>query len=173
MVDFGIGVTYDGALGRIARQLGTNTTKALHKAVDLSRSRVEIEVLPLVNEEPPPSEGVEPFWTSERQRKAYFASDGFGAGIPYERTGDLVRAWKAFIMLNGLSASIGIVNTAPSAKWVYGTNTAILPQQFFHFITGWEPIFPMKDKIIRAIVVIVTDEILKLAPVILRGTDGL
>lgn len=173
MVDFSIGVTYDGALGRIARQLGTNTTAALHKAVDLSRSRVEIEVLPLVNEEPPSSDGVEPLWTSERQRKAYFATDGFGAGIPYERTGKLVQSWKAFITLHGTTASIGIVNTAPTAKFVYGTNTAILPQQFFHFVTGWEPIFPMKDKVIRAIVVIMTDEFLKLAPVVLRGTDGL
>jgi hypothetical protein len=173
MVDFRIGVTYDGALGRIARQLGTNTTAALHQALDRSRSRVDIEVLPLVNEEPPPSDGIEPLWTSERQKRAYFATDGFGHGIPYQRSGKLLQAWKSFITLSGISASIGIVNTAPAAKFVYGTNSAILPQQFFHFVTGWEPIFPMKDKIIRAIVVIVTEEVLRLTPVILRGTDGL
>src|SRR3972149_8428153 len=26
-------------------------------------------------------------WDSEKQRRAYFATDGFGAGIPYSRTG--------------------------------------------------------------------------------------
>ena len=173
MVDFDILVGYDGTLGRIAEQLQHNTETTLHKALDLSRSRVEIEVLPLVNEEPPPSDGVAPLWTSDRQREAYFASNGFGAGIPYQRTNKLLQAWKAFITLNGAFASIGIENTAPAAKWVYGTNTAILPQQFFHFVTGWEPIYPKKDNIIRAIIVIVTDEFLKLAPVVLRGTDGL
>lgn len=27
-------------------------------------------------------------WDSERQRRAYFATNGFGAGIPYSRTGN-------------------------------------------------------------------------------------
>src|SRR6266404_203260 len=32
-------------------------------------------------------------WTSERQRKAFFASDGFGNGIPYKRTDQLTDSW--------------------------------------------------------------------------------
>lgn len=32
-------------------------------------------------------------WDSERQRRAYFASDGFGSGIPYRRTGRYERGW--------------------------------------------------------------------------------
>ena len=32
-------------------------------------------------------------WDSERQRKAYFATNGFGAGIPYVRTGGEAGAW--------------------------------------------------------------------------------
>lgn len=32
-------------------------------------------------------------WDSERQRKAYFASNGFGHGIPYVRKGDYERGW--------------------------------------------------------------------------------
>lgn len=34
-------------------------------------------------------------WQSEKQRRAYFATDGFGAGIPYRRTGNFSQAWSA------------------------------------------------------------------------------
>jgi hypothetical protein len=33
-------------------------------------------------------------WDSVKQRKAYFATDGFGAGIPYVRTGKYNAGWK-------------------------------------------------------------------------------
>lgn len=33
-------------------------------------------------------------WDSERQRRAFFASNGFGRGIPYKRTGEYVDNWK-------------------------------------------------------------------------------
>lgn len=32
-------------------------------------------------------------WDSERQRLAYFATNGFGGGIPYRRTGTYGRSW--------------------------------------------------------------------------------
>lgn len=32
-------------------------------------------------------------WDSEKQRRAYFASNGFGKGIPYNRTGAYSRSW--------------------------------------------------------------------------------
>src|SRR5689334_9970305 len=37
-------------------------------------------------------------WTSDRQRKAYFATNGFGRGVPYSRTHDLVNAWKLLVV---------------------------------------------------------------------------
>jgi hypothetical protein len=33
-------------------------------------------------------------WQSERQRKAYFATNGFGGGIPYRRTDKLKFGWQ-------------------------------------------------------------------------------
>lgn len=33
-------------------------------------------------------------WDSERQRRAFFATGGFGKGIPYQRTGGYIAAWK-------------------------------------------------------------------------------
>lgn len=32
-------------------------------------------------------------WDSDKQRAAFFASDGFGGGIPYNRTGAYERSW--------------------------------------------------------------------------------
>jgi hypothetical protein len=32
-------------------------------------------------------------WDSEKQRRAFFASDGFGGGIPYQRTGQYEASW--------------------------------------------------------------------------------
>lgn len=33
-------------------------------------------------------------WASVRQRKAYFASDGFGGGIPFRRRGKYEKSWR-------------------------------------------------------------------------------
>jgi len=44
-------------------------------------------------------------WDSEKQRKAYFASDGFGAGIPYVRKGNYVNGWQTKELPNGWQIS--------------------------------------------------------------------
>ena len=55
-------------------------------------------------------------WDSDRQRKAYFASNGFGGGVPTVRTGDTKRAWQLVRLDNGYS----IYNSTPAAGHVYG-----------------------------------------------------
>ena len=44
-------------------------------------------------------------WDSERQRKAYFSSDGFGHGIPYVRTGEHEAAWESKQITDGYELS--------------------------------------------------------------------
>lgn len=44
-------------------------------------------------------------WQTEKQRRAYFATDGFGAGIPYRRTGKSAD-WTVKILNNGYQAKI-------------------------------------------------------------------
>lgn len=80
-------------------------------------------------------------WTSEKQRRAYFATDGFGAGIPYRRSGQLQQAWDIRIDQGNGTFKIVIVNPAAAAKFVYGglslrSNPRL--QQQFHKNTGWE-----------------------------------
>lgn len=71
-------------------------------------------------------------WKSERQRRAYFATNGFGKGIPYRRTGALRDAWRvdARGVSDGLTIFVG--NTSPYARYVIG-----IQQQPFHADTGW------------------------------------
>lgn len=75
-------------------------------------------------------------WTSERQRLAFFATDGFGHGIPYERSGDLVKDWHVRGDYRNGFTDISVYNDAPQAQYVYGDEEG-LHQQFFHINTGW------------------------------------
>lgn len=79
-------------------------------------------------------------WTSERQRKAFFATDGFGAGIPTRRTGKLQAAWVVEVRGN----AIVVENKSEIAKYVVGSlaqnrSAALRFQQRFHANTGWQP----------------------------------
>jgi hypothetical protein len=77
-------------------------------------------------------------WKSERQRKAYFATNGFGGGIPSVRTGALGQAWNITNTLLENGGEIVIENTATTrtgdnlAQYVIGEY-----QQPFHRDTGW------------------------------------
>jgi hypothetical protein len=61
-------------------------------------------------------------WDSERQRRAYFATDGFGHGIPYKRTGGYQRAWVIVKNPSQLAKSEGytLYNRLKQAKYVGG-----------------------------------------------------
>ena len=60
-------------------------------------------------------------WQSEKQRKAYFASDGFGGGIPYKRTDALKNAWD-YRETNSQWDRVNLVNTSGYGQYVQGDN---------------------------------------------------
>jgi len=82
-------------------------------------------------------------WTTRRQQNAYFASNGFGAGIPYKRSGGLAAAWITKTESTNDWFKFRIYNPLPSARFVYGSlalsdvSRAARFQQRFHKITGW------------------------------------
>jgi len=67
-------------------------------------------------------------WTSERQRRAFFATRGFGRGIPTKRTGDVAR-WGVYVNYDIFEAfslftykfGIALANLNPKKKATYGT----------------------------------------------------
>ena len=67
-------------------------------------------------------------WRSEKQRRAFFATKGFGRGIPSRRTGDLSRGWQASVDPYRKT----LFNRLPYAKYVMGDS-----QQRGHTTDGW------------------------------------
>lgn len=67
-------------------------------------------------------------WQTPRQRRAYFATNGFGKGIPYQRTDTLKNGWKQ--INKGVSSQV--VNDVPYASYVMDKY-----QQRGHKKDGW------------------------------------
>lgn len=79
-------------------------------------------------------------WTSEKQRKAYWASNGFGKGIPYRRSGRLSKSWQLFLLPTANGVTINVRNSARYSHYVVGRlrQRGRNPQQRFHIQTGWQ-----------------------------------
>lgn len=58
-------------------------------------------------------------WDSVKQRKAFFASDGFGGGIPYIRTGQSASGWEVRAV-DDMSAAL--FNDKPQAVYIWGNS---------------------------------------------------
>lgn len=76
-------------------------------------------------------------WTSERQRRAFFATNGFGRGIPTPRTGKIAADWEvSFVAVEG-GGILVLSNPHSAAKFVHGPDPFA---QGFHIDTGWTQI---------------------------------
>jgi hypothetical protein len=72
-------------------------------------------------------------WKSEKQRRAFFATNGFGKGIPTRRNHKLVQGWKLVVTyLPDAIAQVAFTNPVSYRRYVTGRD-----QQPFHAITGW------------------------------------
>ncbi len=98
--------------------------KALRKApkkmrVALSTAKKNTERLlnaTLKSPQPPPRYPLK--WKSERQRRAFFATRGFGHGIPYNRTNRLINAWRVQIVSDDEGGLLEVVNDTPYLDYV-------------------------------------------------------
>lgn len=71
-------------------------------------------------------------WTSERQRRAFFATKGFGRGIPTVRSHALVKGWRAEFDATNDGGLFSFINRVNYEQFVTG-----IYQQGFHNDTGW------------------------------------
>jgi hypothetical protein len=94
-------------------------------------------------------------WKSERQRRAFFATRGFGKGIPYQRTGQTARGWQVEAEQVGNVTALAVSNRVPHAQFVYGTVQDPSIQQPFHVNTGW----PKADEVVRVAVELVLADV--------------
>ena len=72
-------------------------------------------------------------WQSDKQRRAYFATNGFGGGIPYQRTDELSEGWEYKPLNNGYGYRID--NKVPYATYVQGES-----QQIGHKADRWRQV---------------------------------
>lgn len=80
---------------------------------------------------PPPGNGAPFAWSSAKQRRAYFATNGFGGGIPYSRTMQLYD--NAKFVVNESTFFIEYINGVPHAQWVQSPAYQIIG----HKKRGW------------------------------------
>jgi hypothetical protein len=66
-------------------------------------------------------------WDSDKQRMAFFATGGFGRGIPTVRTGTYLRGWEVVEK----DSAIGLINKTAGAKYI-GGNAYGLGQSRIH-----------------------------------------
>lgn len=109
-------------------------------------SETETEVLNALRQDPGPVKY--PIqWTSERQRRAFFATNGFGGGIPTRRTNAINDGWR----YETDGSKVEVFNVEPHAKWVVGSfdaNNFAQPQQAMHRNTGWKLAYPIVTRVL-------------------------
>jgi hypothetical protein len=74
-------------------------------------------------------------WDSTKQRKAFFATDGFGGGIPHKRTQNTQLGWRVIKFENGFNVG----NPLSHAVYVYGSTKSAKRQSRIH--KGRWPLF--------------------------------
>lgn len=72
-------------------------------------------------------------WQTDKQRKAFFATDGFGSGIPTKRSNALITSWVVVVSTQVRTNLVTLYNNRPEAKFAYPGSR----QQRMHKRTGW------------------------------------
>lgn len=85
---------------------------------NVGRQRIYLRMLRVKTtlSQPAPKPGHPIRWDSLKQKRAFFASDGFGRGIPTQRSGRTVRGWQLVRLEDGYRLS----NREPGAFFVFG-----------------------------------------------------
>jgi hypothetical protein len=108
----------------------TRFAKSELKALTPEPAKHPIRWTPAKQQNRPPNTR---FGYYSKQKAAYFATNGFGRGIPSPRTGTLKESWEVRTRIESdASGEFTIENSAPAARYVIGKD-----QQRFHAITGW------------------------------------
>lgn len=79
-------------------------------------------------------------WQSQKQRRAFFATNGFGRGIGKRRTGRLRAGWQVKLRYGSNEGFLTLKNDVQYAWYVSGS-----AQQNFHRNTGWARVDKLVD----------------------------
>lgn len=144
-------------LPKVQVKLRRSRTKALANEIAgvMSNASVLAEAY-IQRETQAPSSPRRPInWTTPRQQKAYFLSNGFGNGMPYDRSGDVESGWfmDATKAKQRQEYSFTIGNDVPYATFVYGGFTpAEDRQQVFHWISRWPNVRGLDERTYETVI---------------------
>lgn len=91
-------------------------------------------------------------WKSEKQRRAFFASDGFSRGIPTKRKNVIIKGWYADVRADAFGGVITLKN--PYDAWVYIQGSFVQP---FHRDTGYVQLKDVVDDFYQDGTLIIAD----------------
>lgn len=118
------------ALDQIARTMSRNV-RLFQNAMKGRKGQLANVALAKIRREPGPP--VYPIrWNSDRQLRAFFASKGFGGGIPHKRKNTILNAWDAEFIPTDEGGLVVMSNPYPEAQYIFGPKT-----QGFHLDTGY------------------------------------
>jgi hypothetical protein len=85
-------------------------------------------------------------WTNERQRRAYFASKGFGRGVPSRRGSppEVTAGWRGEFIPTQDGGILALINESDHVDFVQGFRA-----QGFHLDTGWVQLSDVTDDFFR------------------------
>lgn len=134
------------ALDRLIRMAEQYPELVQEEAYDAALDSHDAIVQAMV-QTPPKFTGEKRTWKSDTQRKAFFASRGFGKGIPYLRSteGGINDAYElGFNVAQGL-ISVTLVNKSGYSRFVVGPLKLgeESHQQPMHIESGWQPAAPI------------------------------
>lgn len=130
-------ITTDGDVLEVIAETAQKSPVLMQTALRRNIRRLASRILKPLQKEPPRFNGKRR-WKSEKQRRAYFATDGFGMGIPYRRTHQLARGWRVeFDGKDAYNGVINIVNDSDVARFVQGDDA-----QPMHLDSGWPQLAP-------------------------------
>jgi hypothetical protein len=111
-------------------------------------SEYESAILDDLSISPPRDTSTPKDWETPKQMRAYFATDGFGKGIPYRRTGSKPMGWRVEIDQQGNVTTVIIQNIWSAARYVFGNliGSPAGTQQRMHTKTGWQLASPKVSK---------------------------
>lgn len=85
-------------------------------------------------------------WDTPRQRRAFFATDGFGRGIPTKRSKEYIRGWQVIKREDGYDVG----NPLAHAKYIGGTARSTSRQSKIHR-GRWNLFKVVKDKVLKGL----------------------
>ena len=91
-------------------------------------------------------------WKSNKQRRAFFASKGFGRGIPTGRKNVIINAWTAEVTTDPYGGVVRLTN--PFDAWVYIQGSFVQP---FHIDSGYVQLKDVADEFIKDGTLVIAD----------------